>query len=139
MPLCRTGSLKASYPLDEEKSLVGRPVHDFSRKVPVTPGEIREYVIEVNPIGMVFGPGTSLELEIKASDPFDHQDKAWEGKLGHMGPIPSSTTINYKIYRDKDYPSYILLPNIPFTDPEQWLRPIVGGTGFSGGGKGNTH
>ena len=139
MPLCRTGSLKASYPLDEEKSLIGRPVHDFSRKVPVTPGEIREYVIEVNPIGMVFDPGTSLELEIKASDPFEHQDKAWEGKLGHMGPIPSSTTINYKIYRDKDYPSYILLPNIPFTDPQQWLRPIVGGAGFSGGGKGNTH
>ncbi|MFA7671198.1 MAG: CocE/NonD family hydrolase [Sphaerochaetaceae bacterium] len=139
MPLCRTGSLKASYRLDEKRSLIGRPAHDFSKRVPVTPGEIREYVIEINPIGMVFGPGTALELEIKASDPFEHQDKAWEGKVAHMGFIPSSTTINYKIYRDKDYPSYLLLPSIPFSDSEQWLRPLVGGGGFAGSGKGATH
>ena len=41
-----------------------------------------------------------------------------------MGPIPSANTINYKIYRDKDYQSYILLPYIPYTNPEQYLQGL---------------
>lgn len=139
MPLCRTGSLKASYPLDKEKSQIGRPVHDYSKRIPVTPGEIREYVIEVNPMGMVFDPGTCLELEIKATDIFEHQAGAWQGKVGHLGPIPSAKTINYKIYRDADYPSYILLPYIPYTPGENWLQSIDEGGSFGGSGKGSTH
>lgn len=139
MPLCRTGSLKASYPLDKEKSEIGRPIHDYSKRVPVVPGEIREYVIEINPIGMVFGSGTSIELEIKAVDPFPYQDKAWEAKIPHMHFIPSCDTINYKIYRDNDYPSYILMPEVPFTPGEQWLQSVTGGEEFAGSGKGATH
>lgn len=139
MPLCRTGSLKASYKLDKEKSQVGRPVHDYTKRVPVTPGEINEYVIEINPMGMVFDPGTCLELEIKATDIYEHQSGAWQGKVGHLGPIPSVKTINYKIYRDADYPSHILLPYIPYTPGENWLQSIDDGGGFGGSGKGSTH
>lgn len=139
MPLCRTGSLKASYKLDKEKSQIGRPVHDYSKRVPVTPGEIKEYVIEVNPMGMVFDPGTCLELEIKATDIYEHQAGAWQGKVGHLGPIPSANTINYKIYRDADYPSHILLPYIPYTPGENWLQAIDEGGSFGGSGKGSTH
>lgn len=140
MPLCRSGSLKASHKLDPEKSKIGRPVHDHTKRVTVVPGEINEYVIEINPIGMVFNPGTCLELEIKAMDAFEHQDKAWQGKVGHMGFIPSAKTINYKIYRDHDYQSYILMPHIPSTPNKQWLQPIQDdGGSFSGGGKGATH
>ncbi|MCK8060628.1 MULTISPECIES: CocE/NonD family hydrolase [unclassified Fusibacter] len=139
MPLCRTGSLKASHPYDAEKSDIGRPVHDHSRVVKVVPGEINEYIIEINPIGMVFDSGTSLEIEIKAMDNFEHQKEAWQGKLGHLGPIPSANTINYKIFRDADYPSYILLPVIPETPSENWLQPIVGSGSFSGSGNGSTH
>ena len=139
MPLCRTGSLKASHKLDVDKSQIGRPAHDHSKRVPVVPHEISEYTIEINPIGMVFSPGTSIELEIKAMDSFEHQSKAWQGKMGHLGPIPTATTVNYKIYRDKDYQSHILLPMIPFTPNEQWLQPIVDDGSFSGSGKGSTH
>lgn len=139
MPLCRTGSLKASYKLDKEKSQIGRPVHDYAKRVPVTPGEIKEYVIEVNPMGMVFDPGTCLELEIKATDIYEHQAGAWQGKVGHLGPIPSANTINYKIYRDADYPSHILLPYIPYTPGENWLQAIDEGGSFGGSGKGSTH
>jgi len=140
MPVCRAGSLKASYALDEEKSEIGRPAHDYSKRTPVTPGEIREYVIEVNPIGMVFAPGTCLELEIKAMDNFEPQSGAWQGKMGHLGPIPSSDTICYKIYRDKDYPSHILMPYIPETPSELWLQAIVDDeVMFGGSGKGATH
>lgn len=140
MPVCRTGQLKCSYPLDEEQSQIGRPVHDYSKRVPITPGEIREYVIEVNPIGMVFPAGSSIELEIKAMDNFEHQDGAWEGKMSHLGPIPSCNTVNYKIYRDADYPSYILLPYIPYTPAENWLQPVCDDNIVIGGsGKGATH
>jgi hypothetical protein len=90
-------------------------------------------------MGMVFPPGTSLELEIKGMDNFEHQDKAWQGKLGHLGPIPSANTINYKIYRDKDYPSYILMPFIPSTNPEQWLQPFDDTISFGTSGSGSTH
>lgn len=139
MPVCRTGSLKTSYALDKSKSQIGRPVHDYTKRIEETPGEIREYVVEINPIGMVFAPGTALELEIKAMDCFEEQKGAWGGKMAHMGPIPSATTVNYKIYRDKDYPSYLLLPLIPSTSSEQWLQPIDDDASFAGSGKGSTH
>jgi len=140
MPVCRTGSLKASYALDKENSQIGRPAHDFSKRDYITPGEIREYVIEINPIGMVFAPGTAIELEIKAMDNFQHQEHAWEGKMAHLGPIPSADTINYRIYRDKDYQSHILMPYIPYTPNENWLQSICDDDIVVGGsGKGATH
>ena len=140
MPVCRTGSLKASYPLDKEKSQIGRPVHDYTKRIPVTPGEIREYVIEINPIGMVFPAGSQIELEIKAMDNFQPQSGAWQAKMDHLGPIPSANTINYKIYHDKDYPSYILMPYIPETPGELWLQPVTDDDIVIGGsGSGNTH
>jgi len=140
MPLCRYGALKASHRLDPARSQIGRPAHDHTRRVPVVPGEIREYVIEINPIGMVFDPGTSLELEIKAMDPFEHQDGTWMGKVGNMGPIPSASTINYKIYRDRDHRSHILLPHVPNSPADSWLQGIGESSSFAGAGAaGGTH
>jgi predicted acyl esterase len=140
MPLCRTGMLKACYKLDKEKSQIGRPVHDYSEVTPVILGEINEYVIEINPIGMVFDPGTSIQLEIKAMDNYEHQAGAWQAKMDHLGPIPSAGTINYKIYRDKDYQSHILMPYIPETKGELWLQPIIANDiGIGASGKGSTH
>ena len=122
--LCRTGSLKASYPFDKEKESIGRPVHDYTKRIPVTPGEIREYVIEINPIGMVFLAGSGIELEIKAMDNFEPQPV--HGRLKWITLDQSQAQmINYKIYRDKDYPSYILMPYIPETPGELSLQPIV--------------
>ncbi|MCX7022988.1 MAG: CocE/NonD family hydrolase [Spirochaetes bacterium] len=139
MPLCRSGSLKASHKLAPGRCEIGRPAHDHTKRVPVVPGEINEYVIEINPIGMAFDPGTCLELEIKAMDAFEHQDMTWQGKIGNMGPIPSASTINYRVYRDRDFQSYILLPFIPGTPGEQWLQPLDEVGGFSGGGGTVTH
>lgn len=39
-----------------------------------------------------------------------------------MNVIPSNTTTSYKIHRDNNHPSYLLLPTIPYTDPEQWVQ-----------------
>ena len=139
MPVCRTGSLKTSYALDEEKSLIGRPVHDYSKKVEENVNEIREFVVEINPIGMVFPAGSAIELEIKAMDNFYPQKGAWQAKMDHLGPIPSWNTINYKIYRDKDHPSYILMPYIPSTPAENWLQPVVDDGIATNTGKAGTH
>ena len=69
MPLLRYGSLRASHPLDKEKSRFGRPVHDNSVSIPVVPGEINEYVIEINPTSMIIPAGHWLELEITSMNP----------------------------------------------------------------------
>lgn len=138
MPLCRTGQLRTSYAL-KENCEIGRPEHDYSHKVEEDTGAIREFVIEVNPIGMVFDPGSCLELEIKAGDWYEHQDGAWEGKMGHLGPWPQWETVNYKIYRDRDHQSYLLLPMIPSTPGDLWLQGMDDGGSFAGTGGGSTH
>ena len=79
MPVSRFGALRASHRHNPEKSKIGRPAHDHTVRVPVKPGEINEYIIEVNPIGMVFPAGSCIELEIKAMDPFEIRIKP--GKL----------------------------------------------------------
>lgn len=126
-PISRYGALKASHPLKKEESLPWKPVHDHTRKVPVTPGEINEYTVEINPIGWVLSPGHSLELEITSMDFVPEHKSMWTGKVGAMGPIPSAEVINYRIYRDADYPSHLLMPLIPAgsTKKEQWLQPCV--------------
>lgn len=124
MPLIRYGALRASHPLDEEKSQIGRPVHDNTVSVPVTPGEIREYVIEINPTSIVIPAGHWLELEITSQCPNECHTEAWTGKVGNMNVIPSSTTTGYKIYRDNNHPSYVLLPLVPYTPAENWVQPF---------------
>ncbi|WP_312111050.1 CocE/NonD family hydrolase [Brevibacillus reuszeri] len=124
MPISRWGALRASHRLDKEKSKPWEPVHDHTKEVPVVPGEINEYVIEINPIGMVFHPGQRIQLEITSMSPFAHQQKTWTGKVGNMGPVPSADTINYKIYRDAQFQSYLLLPYIPSSEKDQWLQPL---------------
>ena len=124
MPLIRYGALRASHPLDPEKSQIGRPVHDNSVSIPVTPGEIREYVIEINPTAIVIPAGHWLELEITSQCPNPRHTEGWTGKVGNMNVVPSNATISYKIYRDRDHPSYLLLPVIPATPEENWVQPL---------------
>ncbi|MFA5514256.1 MAG: CocE/NonD family hydrolase [Sphaerochaetaceae bacterium] len=124
MPLLRYGALRLSHPLDEEKSKIGAPVHNNSVEVKVKPHEIREYKVEMNPTSMIIPPGHSLKLRITSMCPNAHHTRSWTGKVGNMNVIPSSKTITYKIYRDKDYPSHILLPLIPYTPKENWVQPL---------------
>lgn len=122
MPLIRYGALRASHPLDKEKSKIGVPVHDNTVSIPVTPGEIREYVIEINPTSIVIPAGHWLELEITSQVPNECHSETWTGKVGNMNVIPSSLTTSYKIYRDHNHPSYVLLPTIPHTPAENWVQ-----------------
>ena len=53
-----------------------------------------------------------IELEITSQCPNECHKEAWTGKVGNMNVIPSNTTTSYKIYRDNNHPSYLLLPLI---------------------------
>ncbi len=125
MPICRTGSLKTCFALDSDNSTPGLPVHDYTKEVSENLDEIREFRIEINPIGMNFPPGSAIELELKAMDNNPIQENAYDGKMSHLGYVPNSNTINYKIYRDQQYPSHLLMPYIPSTPEEAWLQPLV--------------
>jgi predicted acyl esterase len=118
------GALRASHPLVEAESKPWLPVHDHSRSVPVKPGEIREYRIEVNPSARVFQSGHRIQLVVSSMDPSPHHKHSWTGKVASMGPLPSSVSICYRIHRDADHPSHLLVPYIPETPAEQWVRPF---------------
>lgn len=118
------GALRASHPLNEDESKPWLPVHDHSRKVPVKPGEVREYVIEVNPSARVFMPGHRIQLTVAAQDPNLQHRHSWTGKVGSMGPLPAAKSTCYKIYRDANHPSYLLMPLIPATPSENWVQGI---------------
>ncbi len=114
------GCLRLSHrALIEKESKPWWPVHDHTKAVPVKPNEIYEYVIDCITTSHVFLPGHRLELEIKTMDPTPIQH--WN-KIPLLGPLPSSRVIHYKIYRDKKYQSRLLLPVIPETPEELWVK-----------------
>ena len=118
------GALRASHPLVESASKPWLPVHDHERPVPIVPGEIREYAIEVNPSSKVFPPGHRIQLEITAMDPSPGFRDSWTGKVANMGPVPSAKSICYRIYRDALHQSHLLMPYIPNSPAEQWVQSI---------------
>ncbi|MBI9106160.1 MAG: CocE/NonD family hydrolase [Spirochaetales bacterium] len=122
MPLNRYGALRMSHPLDDEKSDIGRPVHDNTREVKVVPGEINEYSVEINPTSMIVPAGHKLLLKITSMCPNPSHMDSWTGKVGNMHVVPSSDTISYKIYRDRNHPSHLVLPLIPYTPVENWVQ-----------------
>ncbi len=124
-PICRYGALRASHRLVPELSKPWEPVHDHEHPVPVKPGEIREYVIEINPMAWVFQPGHRISLEIKSMDPAPGQENYWTGKVANMGTIPASRPVLYRIYRDAGHRSRILMPLVRSNPPESWLQPIA--------------
>ncbi|MEC9341270.1 MAG: CocE/NonD family hydrolase [Pseudomonadota bacterium] len=109
-PLTR-GVLKASHrALDEQASTFWNPVHPHTDPQPVVPGEVNEYVIAFPPISYVLKPGEHLELEITTCDPMEIP---WHHIINVMGPLPSMTLTYYKLHRDREHQSYLLLPLIP--------------------------
>jgi hypothetical protein len=128
--LLECGYLKASHrALDESRSKPWRPYHDHTKSEPVTPGEIYEYVIPILPTSRVLPPRDRIELEITTMNPqvrTRYVERAATatggGGLSGMGHLPSFRLTYYKIYRDAKYPSHLLLPVIPETKEESYIR-----------------
>lgn len=106
------GWLKASHrELDEERSEPWRPYHPHDEPDPVTPGEVIEYAIDVQPLANRFDAGHRLELEIWPQDweteaDVEDQTMIW-GRTHH---IPHGEAVEYSVYHDSAYPSHLLLP-----------------------------
>lgn len=108
-----SGYLRASHQaVETEHSRPWQPTHDHSRQVPVTPGEMREYAIEVLLTSRVFLKGHRIKITLKNSSPNNYTS---------LTILPASYEIEYQIGVDQEHPSYVLLPVIPYTPEENWI------------------
>jgi predicted acyl esterase len=111
------GGLRASHrALDKERSKPWKPIHDHTRAVPVTPGEINEYAIDLN-ISHVFLPGHRMALQIKAASPAVPR---YTGSTT-IGYVPAPWVTTYRIYHDENHPSHLVLPVVRETPKDLWL------------------
>ena len=110
--LMTTGWLKASHrELDESKSTPWRPHHPHTRSVPVVPGKIYEYAIRIYSFSCVFKAGHRIELEISSIESLT--DSATALLPPDSFHLPGGRATTHKIFRDRNYPSYLLLAVIP--------------------------
>ena len=98
----------AQRKIDESRCTPWEVVHDHTADVPVVPGEINEYVVQLRPCAHVFKKGTRLRLEISSIDV--PVDPATYDIMWHMCECE---TITHHIYRDEDHKSCIRLPVVP--------------------------
>jgi uncharacterized protein len=99
--------LKASHrALDPEKSKSYAPYHKHSQSDPVVPGEINEYNVDLGKLTNVFRAGHRIKLEIQSLE----SPRDPEMQIHYHPHLPSSRTTLHKIYRNKEYPSHLMLP-----------------------------
>ena len=103
------GWLKASHrAVDEAASSPWEIAHDHTKAVPVEPGKVYEYTVQLRPMSHLFRVGKRIKLEISSIDvPTDPEtyDVMWH--------VCNSRTTLHKIYRDGEHRSYLSLPVIP--------------------------
>lgn len=107
--LLTTAYLKASMrALDEGASTLGSPVHPLTRKVPVTPGAIEEYVLRVYPFAATILPGHKIVVELSCNEPMvDEHNALLPPDAFH---VPVGRPVTHTIYRDAHHPSRLVLP-----------------------------
>jgi predicted acyl esterase len=109
--LVTMGWLKASHrELEESKSKPYQPFHPHTRSIPIEPGKVYEYPIELRETSMVFKAGHRIELVIKG------QDAPWEGKeyfRDVFWHLPRAKETLHTVYHSPEFSSYLLLPIIP--------------------------
>jgi len=109
--LVTMGWLKASHrELDAARSKLYQPFHPHTRSVPVEPGKVNEYAIDVKETSNVFKAGHRMQLIIKG------QDSPYEGpehfREIHYHLLNMKET-KHTVYHNAKYQSYLLLPVIP--------------------------
>ena len=96
------GYLKASLRELDSASTETRPIYPFNNPIPLVPGEVTEFVIELNLTGSVIEPGHALELLVVAPTMAPEPSGGW-------GFEPVASGVN-TIHMSPEYPSHILLP-----------------------------
>jgi len=107
--LLTTAYLKASHrELDLERTSEGDPWHPHTRKVPVTPGAVEEYVLRVYPFAATILPGHRIVLELSCDEPMvDDHNALLPPDAFHL---PVGRPVTHTIYRDATHPSRLVLP-----------------------------
>lgn len=101
------GWLKASHrELDESKSKPYKPFHPHTRSLPIAPGRIYEYAIDIRETSNVFKAGHKLQLVIKG------QDAPWDDFFIFYH-VTNMKQTQHTIYHTPEYASYLVLPVIP--------------------------
>lgn len=103
------GWLKASFrELDEAQSTPHRPWHAYSRQVPVEPGKVESYAIQIHDTSNVFRAGHRIEIVIKT---LDHSlEGGWNTIFYHL---PCALDVTHTVHHSERHPSHLLLPVIP--------------------------
>lgn len=106
--LITTGYLKASHRELDEATTEGNPRHPHTRKVPVTPGVVHEYVVRIYPFANSFLPGHRLVVELSCNEPMaDEHNSMLPPDAFHL---PVGRPVTHTIYRDAAHPSRLVLP-----------------------------
>jgi uncharacterized protein len=109
------GWLKASHrAIDPKRSKLWWPWHPLTREaqMPVTPGAIEDYQIEVMATANLFRQGHRICLDITSLDlPTGVAGATNAEYVPHH--ICSSKTVLHNVYHDRKHPSHVLLPVIP--------------------------
>ncbi|MBD3926174.1 CocE/NonD family hydrolase [Nocardioides cavernae] len=107
--LLTTAYLKASMrELDADKSTSGSPVHPLTRRVPVEPDRIEEYVLRVYPMAATILPGHRITVELSCNEPMvDEHNSLLPPDAFHL---PVGRPVTHKVYRDAAHPSRLVLP-----------------------------
>lgn len=104
------GWLRASHrELDPGRSQPWKPYHPHVKPTPVTPGDVCEYAIEVQPLANLFMRGHRLKLEIWPCD-YPQQPYDWTQYWGSCHHIPYGNPVTYKVFHTAEHSSYLLLP-----------------------------
>jgi predicted acyl esterase len=103
--LITKGWLRASHrAIDEKRSKPYQPFHPHLESIPVEPGEIYEYAIDIRETSNVFKAGHRIELVIKGQDS-PSEDPIWY----HLCNVKET---RHTIYHSSEYLSFLLLPVI---------------------------
>ncbi|MEO2033681.1 MAG: CocE/NonD family hydrolase [Planctomycetaceae bacterium] len=101
------GYLRASMSRVGPTSTAAEPVYPFDRQMPLEPGKVQEFVIELHPTGSIIEPGHSLEVMVMAPTMAPEP-------IGGWGFVPAEMGVN-TIHMSPRHPSHLLLPIV---DPE---------------------
>ena len=118
------GWLKASHrAVDPARSTPWAPWHPLTREaqLPVVPGEVTEYQIEILSSANLFEKGHRICLDITSLDL--STGVAGETNVEYIANhVCSSKTVLHKVYHDARRLSSLLLPIVPIGDPRLWSR-----------------
>ncbi|NLS95443.1 MAG: CocE/NonD family hydrolase [Planctomycetaceae bacterium] len=102
--------------VQDDQTLLVRPVHTHAEPVPVTPRDVVRYEIEIPVIGHVFRPGHKLLLRIgrpPGGDPIGQTRSGEPSYRYDSAPPPAAV----QVFHDPERASRLLLPVLPELPP----------------------